>query len=349
MTEAMQMVRSALGEDAIIVATREENGGKSVRVTAAVEKRDAPEGAARRAPHFEIGSAAAAGIVAGEDDWLQYDEEDALGAVSEKLTDVMLRHGMTDEITDQVVSCAAVLGQEQPDIALTAALEHLFSFRPLSQKPAGTACMMVGPPGAGKTLAVAKLAARSVLAGESVAVVTTDVVRAGGAEQLSSLTRLMNLTLVKASGPKQLHAVMERIGAAKRIFIDTPGLNPFSPEDMRLLARYAAAGDIEPVLVMPAGLDPDESGEIARIYAAVGARCMMPVRLDLARRLGGILAAAHHGGLIFAESSATPKIADGLEPLTPRRLARILMPEAAREEPGPAPAGKPTRQTVRTG
>ena len=48
MTEAMQMVRETLGEDAIIVATREEKGGKAVRVTAAVE------------PAFELGRGGAA-------------------------------------------------------------------------------------------------------------------------------------------------------------------------------------------------------------------------------------------------------------------------------------------------
>ena len=42
MTEAMQMVRDTLGEDAIIVATREEKGGKAVRVTAAIDPAYAP-------------------------------------------------------------------------------------------------------------------------------------------------------------------------------------------------------------------------------------------------------------------------------------------------------------------
>ena len=36
-TEAMQMIRETLGEDAIIVATREDAGGKGVSVTAAIE------------------------------------------------------------------------------------------------------------------------------------------------------------------------------------------------------------------------------------------------------------------------------------------------------------------------
>ena len=48
MTEAMQMVRENLGEDAIIVATREENGGKAVRVTAAVDDTSRASLSARR-------------------------------------------------------------------------------------------------------------------------------------------------------------------------------------------------------------------------------------------------------------------------------------------------------------
>ena len=39
-TEAMQMVRETLGEDAIIVATREEKGGKTVCITAAIDRAD---------------------------------------------------------------------------------------------------------------------------------------------------------------------------------------------------------------------------------------------------------------------------------------------------------------------
>ena len=48
----------------------------------------------------------------------------------------------------------------------------------------------------------------------------------------------------------------------------------------------------------------------------------------VARRLGGLLSAAHQGGLSFADISDTAKVADGLTPLTATRLTRILMPRA---------------------
>lgn len=344
------MVRQTLGDDAVIVATREEHGGKAVRVTAAVEQPDTPDHddferdfrafrenyRARRtapagdSPHFELETVDTPQLSARE--WLQYDSEDEEGAVIEQLTDAMLRHGVPDEITDQVISCATVIGADDAETALTAALEHLYSFRPLPQKSTSTALMVVGPPGAGKTLAVAKLAARGVMNGLRVAVITTDVIRAGGVEQLAAFTKILRIDLQKASSAQSLRLAIENARTADQILIDTAGYNPFAPDEMRDLARLMTAGDIEPVMVLPAGADADESGEMARVYASLGVRAMLPTRLDIARRLGGLLGAAHHGGLIFADASNTPKVAEGLIGLSPRRLAHLLMPELARSQ-----------------
>jgi flagellar biosynthesis protein FlhF len=328
MKEAMQMVRDTLGEEAIIVATREEGGGKTVRVTAAVEQQDEREYEGHDFEGFELNTQSASTIENDRNDWLQYDDEDEENAVVEQLTDVMLRHSIPEDITDQVISCATIMGANKADQALVAALEHLFSFRPLNQKKGGKALMMVGPPGSGKTLATAKLATRAVMGSQSVAVITTDSQRAGGVEQLSAFTKILRVNLSKASGPKELRGALDQAHGADHVFIDTAGINPFNPEEMRELARLAAVGDIDPVLVLPAGIDADESGEIGRVYGALGVRSILPTRLDIARRLGGVLSAAHHGGLIFAEGSHTPKVADGLFALTPRRLAALLMPQA---------------------
>jgi flagellar biosynthesis protein FlhF len=51
---------------------------------------------------------------------------------------------------------------------------------------------------------------------------------------------------------------------------------------------------------------------------------MLPTRLDLARRLGGILTAASTG-LALTEAGMGPGAADGLVPLTPEWLAQRLL------------------------
>jgi flagellar biosynthesis protein FlhF len=201
MTEAMQMIRDTLGEDAIIVATREEKGGKAVHVTAAI---DPPS---YSAPAFEIGKSSAP---AEGDDWLQYDEEEEQSLIAEELTEVLLRHSVPEDVMDQILSCATVVGLEQPSIALIAAIEHLYNFQPLPQKAHKKPIMMVGPPGSGKTLAVAKAAARGVMNGLRVGVISADTVRAGGVEQLAAFTKLLRIDLKKAAGPQELAEMLQR-------------------------------------------------------------------------------------------------------------------------------------------
>lgn len=306
------MVRDALGEDAIIVATREENGGRTVRVTAAVEEdRFNPEKAAADS----------------DADWQYGDDDDELTVV-EEITETMLRHAAPEAVLDQVVSCAAVMGLDEPRAALTAVLESLYSFMPLPATEYPAPMMLIGPPGAGKTLAAAKIAARGAMNGMKIGVITTDTIRAGGIEQLSAFTRLMGIDLKTANSPLELKERLLECGDADQVVIDTAGVNPFEPEAVKALAKLIGVTELDPLLALPAGTDSDESGEIARIFSTIGARSLLSTRVDVARRLGGLLSAAHQGGLSFADISNTAKVADGLTPLTATRLTRILMPRA---------------------
>ena len=322
------MVRESLGEDAIIVATREENGGKAVRVTAAIED---PSRAATMArsrdsgPAFELGQS---GLAAEDDDWLQYDDEQEQdSSLTEAIMDALLRHNAPEDILDQVVNCAGLMDLDEPTVAFIGALDTLFTFTPLPTGAYKKAIMFVGPPGAGKTLVTAKLAARGVMNGLKVAVITTDSVRAGGVEQLQAFTKLLKIDLKTAKTSDELGAILKSLGPHEQVLIDTPGFNPFSTADMKSLAKLAAAGDIEPVLVLPAAGDATESGEMARVFSAMGVRRFVPSRLDIARRLGGLLAAAQHGGLAFADGCSSAKVADGLNALTPRNLTGYFFPQ----------------------
>lgn len=317
MKEAMHMIRETLGEDAIIVSTQEIPGGKGVRVTAAIDKDT--EATMPKPISVESGLTA--------DDW-QYADDDDDVTVVEEITDVMLRHAVPDEVLDQVVSMVNVMGLTESRNALFAALQNLFEFKPLPQKTYGKPLILVGPPGAGKTLAAAKIAARGALAGLRMAAITTDTIRAGGVEQLDAFTRLMKIDLKKASSPKELRERLAEIGPADQVIIDTAGVNPFDPESVKLVARLIGTVDCDPLLVMPAGIDADEAGEMARVFATIGAKSMIPTRVDVARRLGSLLSAAHHGGLSLAEVSNTAKVADGLSPMSAKRLTQMLMPRA---------------------
>lgn len=328
LTEAMQMIRDTLGEDAIIVATREENGGKAVRVTAAVDRDDdRSHGSRFNDPNFEVAGATTA---APKDDWLQYDDEldSEENTVGEDLTDVMLAHSAPEDVTDQILSCAMVVGYRDVAAALEDSIDHLYQFRPLQAgKAAAKPFMLVGPPGVGKTLLVAKLAARGVMNGHRVGVITTDTVRAGGVEQLEAFTRILKIDLKRVTSATDLAKAIRAASDCDIVLIDTAGTSPYDTNEVKELAKLLTSVDVEPVLALPAGMDATESGEIARIFSAVGVRRLMATRLDVGRRLGGLLAAAHQGGLAFAEASYSPQVADGLMQMTPQRLTEFLLPK----------------------
>ncbi len=194
-----------------------------------------------------------------------------------------------------------------------------FSTLPLANRP----LLLAGPPGAGKTLTVVRLATRLTLAGQRPTIVTTDDAKAGATEQLLALTRLLHLPLTEASEPLALSRAAPRDGSP--MLIDTPGIDPFDPAQSDRLRSQASAVGGAIALVLPAGLDPNESADLALSFAAAGAAFLVATRLDIARRLGGILAAAEAAHLPLAEAGIGPGAANGLVPLTAAFLAARLM------------------------
>ena len=194
------------------------------------------------------------------------------------------------------------------------------------------AVLLVGPPGAGKTLTAARLATRMVLAGITPTVITADDRRAGAAEQLAAFTRLLDLPLVVAGKPRLIARAIARGctggnaggdaggSAGAPVLIDTPGTDPWT--DRALITDLAAAASARIVLVLPAGLDGQEAAELAEGYASLGAVAMIATRLDITRRYGSVLWAAQH--LALAEAGVGPGAADGLVPFTPLLLCSIL-------------------------
>ncbi len=314
MKDAMRQIKETLGDDAIIVAQRNEPGG-SVRVTAAVEQ-GADLSPAKPAVKPRTAKNMRPSLV---------DDEDT---VAEKLTGLLLAHRTPADLTDKIVAAGADTGFSTLDSALESALGSVFHFAPLPLKRYGQPLVLVGPPGAGKTLTAAKLAARATLNGLKAAIITTDTARAGGVEQLQAFLKIMSIELLVAEDARSLKQQLGKSINADQIIVDTGGLNPFDPREMKDLAMILKSDDADAVMVLPAGGDAEESAEMAMTFGVLGVRKILPTRLDFARRLGGILAAADRANMAFTDASHTPNVAKGLLQLSPRTLAEFLTAKA---------------------
>jgi len=303
MAEAMNLVRQELGEDAIIVSTQRSSDGQGVRITAALEAPDGDENITR--------------ALAGEN----------TTPFSEGVREALTYHGVPARLIEKMVMTARSVEVGSPTMACAAALEGHFDFAPLPERKAPRPFMLVGPPGSGKTITVAKLAARARLAGRPVGVITIDTIRAGAVEQLTAFTKILEVEIHQVRGTDTLpHAVATMIENYDLVFIDSPGLNPFSHHDMNYLKALTHSADIEPILVLAAGGDAGEAADIGESFSACGATRVLATRLDMTRRLGSILAAADAGQLMFSEVSINPHVATGLCAINPVSMARMILP-----------------------
>ena len=310
MAEAMRQIRGELGEDAVIISSQSKRGGRGVRVVAAVDGKDPDE--------------------AAFDGWTG--EEPASVAPEGEFSHALAYHGVPAALARRLDRAATVLAQQDATAALTAALDGAFGFQPLEDRLSPRPLMLVGPPGVGKTTVAAKLIVDAHRRGRRIIAVSCDLLRAGGIDQLQAFTRILGLTLATADTPQALARIVGGANGSD-VVIDTAGTSPHSARDMDALAAIVDAARAEPLLVLAAGADAMEAGDVATAFAGIGCRRIIATRLDVARRLGALLSAADIGRLAFAGATAGAEAAEAVSPLSPLSLARLLLSTTPRHVP----------------
>lgn len=315
MAEAMRQVRTELGADALILSSRRVADG--VVITAGLEADDAPPPPLAR-PAAPLPAPAPPAPTRPAPTPLAHTPRAAAPAPPpppppSPQAAALEFHGASAALRRK-------LGGGPLPFAVAAAVR--FATLPLA---AGDAPLLLsGPPGAGKTLSVVRLATRLVMAGTKPLVVTTDGQRAGATEQLAAFTRVLGLKLLVASTPAALQRALAHREDGAPVLVDSTGSDLFDPAQAEALSALAGAIGARIALVLPAGLDPAEAADIAAAHVALGCNLLLATKLDAARRIGSVLAAAE-AGCALAEAGIGAGAADGMVPFTPDLLARRLM------------------------
>jgi len=307
--EAMQLVRDHFGDNAVIVSTHRGQGKEGVRVTAAVDDSKMDFESIDRPQISPV------------------DSIDAVEAISQSLD----FHGVPTALTDRLLGIASNLLLEDPASALAVALDAALGFSPLAIEATRTPLMFIGPPGSGKTVTIAKLAVRAIFAKQPVSVITTDLVRAGGVEQLAAFARLLEIDCRTAEDPQGLQRAIGNCPHGDMVLIDSLAANPYDDSEMQELNAYLRHSGAEPILVLNAGLDITESEDIAKAFRRLGATRMIVTRLDMTRRLGSVLASAHSAHLKLSNFTNTAQVTHGFTKASPLTLARLLLPRVPEE------------------
>lgn len=296
MPEAMRSIRRELGREAVIIASHPVDEG--IRVTAAID--------------------CLAGE-AGMDDVAQANS----AAPTDGLAGLLERAGVPSRLGAAIIrQTDGVTGP--PEHMLAKAFDKNIDFTPID--PAGRqTLLLIGPPGAGKTVAAAKLAVSAQLAGTAVNLIAANPEQAGALNRLQMLVAALSVEVRTAPDRAELQAALEACQSTDGLtLIDGPAINPFDESDVARLGQMISEARMEPLLVFPAGGDAEEASTIGATFAALGVRRMIVSKLDVTRRYGAPLAAALDNKLAMGAASASPYVGEALLPLSAAGLARLL-------------------------
>lgn len=320
LAEAFALVKAELGEDAIILNTEEKKDG--AHVVAAVDP-DAMSAPPRISP---------VSSPSHHNGWNKNAEE-----IRYNIQHCLRFHNVPEFFISKMgailndAAIASILGKGRMNIAnenkyfLKLALEQLcanfFHFNAHIPKR----LMLVGTPGIGKTLTIAKLATRYALAKEKIVVITTDMQRAGGADQLQSFTDILGLSLSVCGDKKSLLATLKYAGQDAYVLIDTAGCNPYEEENLTELTEIAHNANSEIALAIPAGMDAQETIDLTEAFMPLPIAHLIITRTDCSRRFGGLLAAAATYQLPFSVESGSASVTEPITLLTAKTLVQHLL------------------------
>lgn len=190
--------------------------------------------------------------------------------------------------------------------------------------------LLIGPSGAGKTSAVAKLASYYRLEQRrSVALITFDTYRETAVEQLRRYAKIVGVPFACALSARQVHQGLRRHTRVDLVLIDMPGIGArdlaLAEELQRLLPKEAVTTH----LVLQASTREQELCRIARLLGDLPQPRLLFTKLDETESFGAIFEAAHQTGMPLSYWSIGRRVPGDIEVASSERLAAFLTVERA--------------------
>lgn len=188
--------------------------------------------------------------------------------------------------------------------------------------------LLIGPSGAGKTAAVAKLASHYRLEQRrSVALITFDTSREIAVEQLRRYAKVVGVPFACAVSARQVHEGLRRQTHVDLVLIDMPGIGPGDVELAKELRRLLPKETVTTHLVLPASTREQELCRLTRRLSDLPQLRLFFTKLDEAESFGTIFEVVHQTGVPLSYWSVGRRVPGDIEMASSERLAAFLTTE----------------------
>jgi flagellar biosynthesis protein FlhF len=226
-----------------------------------------------------------------------------LGQLHEQLVAAGWEDGLSRQITEDAYASWQALSGAERSSSSAATFEKLAAasigsrlrFAPeFIQPDSNRAVILVGPPGAGKTTTLAKIAIQECLAKRlSARIISVDLHGVAGHEKLRSFAAIMGAGFTAANSAAQFMEAVDEFRNKHVLLIDTPGYGHGDWEWARDLARVIAQVKNKEIhLVLPASMHPAALLRYAASYGEFNPDYLLFTKLDETEFYGSMLSAA---------------------------------------------------------
>ncbi|HHB12456.1 MAG TPA: flagellar biosynthesis protein FlhF [Chromatiales bacterium] len=265
------------------------------------------------------------------------------GSVEARLEAFGLRGGLARELAAQLPAGMA------PERAWEEALRQLALRVPTAGNDVvrqGGVLALVGPTGAGKSATLAKLAARFALrfGRRHVALISTDHSRVGAQAQLRSFGELIGVPVHTAETPDELALQLRRNAGKRLVLVDNAG---FGQHDLRLAQQLAMLRTVPMVriyLVLAANLQAGVVREVVEAYRRAPLAGCILTKVDEAVELGAAIDGLVTHQLPLAYVCAGQRVPEDIQVARPATLIQ----EAAQRFVDATPDPEATTEAIAT-
>ncbi len=244
---------------------------------------------------------------------------------------------LAERIAEAVAARLGPSGTDLPGALAAAAAEIESRFlvdATLGRPGAGTRLVaLVGPPGAGKTTTLAKLAVTYGLAARRpLVLLSADHYRIAAADQLRAYAAILGVAFELAETPRALAQALDLHRGKELILIDTPGLAADEMDQGADLAAFLASrGDIDTHLILSASMKSADINRTVERFEIFRPAKLLFTRLDETGTLGPVLNEASRTRKPISFFTTGQQVPEHLEPATKSRIVGSLLGTGSEE------------------
>jgi len=187
--------------------------------------------------------------------------------------------------------------------------------------------LFLGPTGVGKTTTLAKVAAELVThRGCKVALATIDTYRVAAVPQLEIYAGLLGVPLCVAYEPRELREAIEGFSDYDVVLVDTPGRSPADSEGLGELRQYLEVlPRARSLLLIEAGAHLDNMRSVAAAFGAESCEGVVFTKLDETKVYGPVFSMACELAKPIFYLTTGQNVPQDIEPATADELLVMLM------------------------